>query len=165
VFKQRQHDPQASMLDIKPEELQFIDQLAPLLDRSPRALKRFVNVYRLLKASLPPAEQDTFLEQSAPLGGDYRAALLLLAIVNGLPTLSDALFDRLLGSPARAANNGTGTFGGILTGLPTSGAATDETACLSRWLRANLGQGWEDIDASVLLSWVPRVARYSYHFH
>jgi hypothetical protein len=54
VFKQRRHDTQAKTLDITSDELRYMDTLAPLLEHSPRALKRFVNIYRLLKASLPP---------------------------------------------------------------------------------------------------------------
>jgi hypothetical protein len=51
-------------LDVTAEELHYIERLAPRLERSPRALKRFANVSRLLKASLPPEEQDAFLDQS-----------------------------------------------------------------------------------------------------
>src|SRR5205823_5849171 len=39
-------------LEILKAELEYITKLAPVLGRSPRALKRFVNVYRLIKVGL-----------------------------------------------------------------------------------------------------------------
>src|SRR5262249_8080430 len=44
-------------LRITREEAQFVDEVAPLLSDKPRALKRFVNTYRLLKASLPDVDR------------------------------------------------------------------------------------------------------------
>lgn len=49
-----------------------------------RSLKRFVNVFRLMKASLPPDELDAFHGDGGPAVAPYMSALLLLAIVNGL---------------------------------------------------------------------------------
>jgi hypothetical protein len=176
VFQHRTHDPNASMLDIQAEELAFIQTLAPLLDRSPRALKRFVNVYRLLKASLPPAEHDAWTDSHEGLGESYRTVLLLLAIVNGLPAVADVLFGAVLAKandeplapasstpPAGAAY----TLGSIVDGIACDPemAAAEEKARLERWLTTHVGPEWSSTDASPLLNWVPRVARYSYHLH
>lgn len=51
-------------LDVREIELQTIDDLSPLLGRSPRALKRFVNVYRLIKARLTPLEHNAFMRHN-----------------------------------------------------------------------------------------------------
>jgi hypothetical protein len=44
-------------LRITREEAQFVDKVRGLLSDRPRALKRFVNPYRLLKASLPDLDR------------------------------------------------------------------------------------------------------------
>jgi hypothetical protein len=159
VFKKRQHDPNASLLDVTAEELQYIERLAPLLERSPRALKRFANVYRLLKASLPPEEQDAFLEQAA-----FRTVVLLLAIVNGLPAASEVMFGRRLNGQPANPNAKRGTLGALLSVAPGDGeAAIEESARLSKWLETEFGKEWPKSDASAFTNWLPRVARYSYH--
>jgi len=60
--------PNVESLDIQDAELRAMTELAPLLGRSPRALKRFINVYRLVKATLLPVEYSTFI---GPEGGSY----------------------------------------------------------------------------------------------
>jgi hypothetical protein len=161
VFKRRQHDPNASLLDVTAEELQYIERLAPLLERSPRALKRFANVYRLLKASLPPEEQDGFLDQSTDPAA-FKTVVLLLAIVNGLPAASEVMFGRRLNGQGQEAP--AGTLGALLSVAADDGeAAIDESVRLSKWLAGEFGANWAKADASAFRSWLPRVARYSYH--
>ncbi|WP_292431025.1 P-loop NTPase fold protein [Mesorhizobium sp.] len=63
-----------SGLHITPDERAFMMQVANVLDNSPRRTLRFVNSYRLIKASLPDEAADR-LE-----AGGYRALLTLLAI-------------------------------------------------------------------------------------
>jgi KAP family P-loop domain len=168
VFKQRRHDPKARGLDIQPEEFAYIERLAPLLDRSPRALKRFVNVYRLMKASLPLEELDDFLEEDGPLGAPFNTVLLLLAVVNGLPALSDALLHALLSSapPAHPQKKPSpATLGTLLTAMQgTPPDLTEERTRLTAWLGREHA-GWESADPARFLAWVPRVARYSYQLH
>jgi hypothetical protein len=168
VFRHRQHDPRASSLEVRPEEEAYMEKLAPLLGRSPRALKRFVNVYRLLKASLRSEELDGFLEPAAGGGPPYQDVLLLLALVTGLPDLSDALLDVLVGAtPAGGGSspNPHGTLGTALAGLPQWGdRAREQSARLTGWFDENTS-GWRDASLARLATWVPRVSRYSYHLH
>jgi hypothetical protein len=67
-------------LTIRDFEIAVIDTLSPLLGRSPRALKRFVNLYRLIKAGLTPTEHDVFISRSKEDLDDYAAVLFLLAV-------------------------------------------------------------------------------------
>ncbi len=67
-------------------ELDAIRALGPLLGRSPRTVKRFVNLYRLLRTRRRGPRLDAFLaepvgEEGAPL---YRLAILWLAFETGL---------------------------------------------------------------------------------
>jgi hypothetical protein len=87
--------PNVDSLLIADSELLMIDQLAPLLGRSPRSLKRFVNIYRLIKARLTPSEHKAFTRKSDKSIADYEAVLFLLAIDTGLPRVSRLVFDEL----------------------------------------------------------------------
>jgi hypothetical protein len=57
-------------------------KLYPLIP-SPRAAKRFVNVYRLFRAMVDEDKLDEFVGDE--LQGQYQAALLLLALIIGFP--------------------------------------------------------------------------------
>ena len=70
----------ATTLDLTSEEVAFLGRLAPLV-RSPRAAKRMMNVYRMLRTTrdLGPASQF--------LADDYRAVAVLLGVLTGFPHL------------------------------------------------------------------------------
>ena len=61
---------------------------------SPRASKRFVNIYRLLRATVPEEKRGAFVGDATQ--GQYRAALLLLAILTGYPAESADILRELL---------------------------------------------------------------------
>jgi hypothetical protein len=87
-------DPKQEVLDIGLEERMYIEKLGPLLSRSPRALKRFINVYRLLKAGLLSHQHRLFLREHSVMS-DYQAVLLLLAIDTGVPKIGPDFFETL----------------------------------------------------------------------
>ena len=58
-----------------------LQRLSPLF-RTPRAVKRFINTYRLVKVGIEPDEIDRF-EGSRPTPGTSRIAQVLLAVVAG----------------------------------------------------------------------------------
>jgi hypothetical protein len=66
-------------LDISEDERLFMGRMHPLIG-TPRGAKRFVNVYRLLKASHPAGEQGEFARPAV-----HRPVLLLLACLTGYP--------------------------------------------------------------------------------
>jgi hypothetical protein len=82
-------DPGA--LIIHSEELTFMEELSPILGRSPRAVKRFVNIYRLIKASLREDEQELFVQEGST-SGEYKVVLLLLALITNVPTVGLEVF-------------------------------------------------------------------------
>jgi hypothetical protein len=57
-----------------------MERLAPILGRSPRALKRFMNVHRLIKVRSPEP-----LDFADPQYRDYRMVLYLLSGLIGRP--------------------------------------------------------------------------------
>lgn len=81
-------------LTISAWELGDIQRLAALF-RTPRTVKRFINTYRFLRASLPRAEHTQFVgTEDAP--GDYRVVIVLLAIVVSFPNIASLFLQRLL---------------------------------------------------------------------
>jgi hypothetical protein len=73
-------------LRISAEEAAFVEDIAGLLSDRPRALKRLVNIYRLLKASLPDIERASFVDVSP--SSAYRVCLIQLALFTGHPRLA-----------------------------------------------------------------------------
>jgi len=79
-------------LDIQTIELQFMDELRGLLGQTPRSVKRFVNVYRLIKA-VSLDQPSKFVDERPD--ADFKLVLFLLAVLTGLPAISREFF-RLL---------------------------------------------------------------------
>lgn len=81
-------------LKISNRELDFMDQVAPLMPRTPRSVKRFVNIYRLYKASLSSSGYAQFMgAEKHP--GNFRAVQILLALVIGTPKFAQQIFREL----------------------------------------------------------------------
>ncbi|HEX8674377.1 MAG TPA: P-loop NTPase fold protein, partial [Longimicrobium sp.] len=169
-------------LQIQRVEVDAIEELAPLLGRSPRALKRFVNVYRLVKASLTPYEREVFL--GSDMLPDYRAVLFLLAVDTGAPSAAAAVFSgiRDLSAPLffkipeemRLAqpgvlSNGQSGAPHTLTDLVRRLDADPKLRTDADWARVRhwlvIGNDTYRLpnDLGRLGRWVPRVSRYSFH--
>lgn len=179
-----EHDADLSpeALQIQPVEMRVIEELAPLLGRSPRALKRFVNVYRLIKASLTPYERQVFLRSD--MLPDYQAVLFLLAVDTGAPSAASSVFRAIrdlsaplffkipeemrLAQPDVLSNGGSGaprTLADLVKRLDADPKLRTDAdwARVRHWLVAG-----DDIyrlpdDLGRLGRWVPRVSRYSFH--
>ncbi len=95
----------AQALHMEDGEILYMEALAGAVGRSPRRLKRFVNVYRILKASCTPGEALRFVRDDGR-DGSYRAAMTLLALTTGAPSLAAALY-RLLEQQDADADAGT----------------------------------------------------------
>ncbi len=80
-------------------EIAVLRKYARYTGDTPRRALRFVNIYRLIKTSLPPKVRDGFVGVD---GGSarYRALIAQLAIANGLPQTSAYFFD-MLSDPAQ----------------------------------------------------------------
>ena len=147
-------------LRISPEETAFVDQIAALLSDRPRALKRFVNIYRLLKASLPDIERATFVDASP--SSAYRICLSQLALFTSHPRLAPSLV-AAIGKPNDDPD------------VPVSSPTPDDTS-LQAWFDS-LAQPRDphvesalqlipNRDALLLESfrrWLPHTSRYLFH--
>jgi hypothetical protein len=79
-------EPKPRTLQLTKAEQEYMIELAPVIGRSPRSVKRFVNCYRLLKSALDKED----LAQ-ATRGENFRTTMFLLGMVTGLPDIAPAL--------------------------------------------------------------------------
>ena len=83
--------PRPEALVITDPERAMLGQLGALV-QTPRAAKRLVNIYRMLRVSVPQDETEKFM----PGGGDeYQAVALLTGIMVGRPSQARAVFAEL----------------------------------------------------------------------
>lgn len=143
----------AESLQIHDDEAALIESLAPLLGRSPRAVKRFVNVYRLIKAGLTRSELAAFRRQEPNQIAPYAAVLMLLAVDTGEPMVSRELYKVLdeTGVPVVG-------FDGLCDELKSHGKSL-YVAELVGWIK---DQFEDSASLQQLHAWRPRVERYSF---
>lgn len=83
----------AQQLVFTAQERADIERMAPLF-RTPRSVKRFVNIYRLIRVGLADDEVAAF-EGTPETPGEYRVVLMLLAVVTGFPNIAPRFLGRL----------------------------------------------------------------------
>ncbi len=123
---------------------------------SPRAAKRLVNVYRILKARVPLSDLPRF-EGSEGFPGAFQVPMLLLAVVIHSPRWAAKHFPSLLAELP--------SFDSVATGLLTAasrGGDEDELSGLASALQALVGASTFPTDVDLLRQWLPHVARYSF---
>jgi hypothetical protein len=82
-------------------EVSDMKRLARLF-HTPRAVKRFVNTYRLIRVSIPEVEMSEFIgTETTP--GRYRVAQVLLAVVCGYPNVASLFLTLMLRQSGLAA--------------------------------------------------------------
>ncbi|WP_189265605.1 P-loop NTPase fold protein [Streptomyces fuscichromogenes] len=80
-------------LRIGTAEITFMTRLGALLP-TPRAAKRLVNLYRLVRIGVPATDLPAFASSSGP--APFQAVQILLAVLAGSPRAAEELFRRLL---------------------------------------------------------------------
>jgi hypothetical protein len=160
-------DPNPAGLTLTDHEIQFIQALAPMVS-TPRAAKRLVNIYRMIRSTQTVGGPSSFLNVSSG-SGDYQAVLQLLAIVSGFPQLAAPTFTALLQAEPGA------TWSAFLDSLPGSAApGRDESgkhlneSQAAEWCRMQTGLAAVSKDNDVpgelrpYSEWAPQIARFSF---
>jgi hypothetical protein len=136
----------------KPEALVISAAEAALLGKlealvpTPRSAKRLVNIYRMLRVSVPTDEADAF----DPRGGrEYEAVVVLLGVLVGLPWSVSEVFAAIV----NAAD--LDDIWGVLVGALGEDA---ESVRKVETLRPSISLN----AAGPFRRWVPRVARFSF---
>ena len=139
-------------LRVTERELRHLQEVGVLL-RTPRAAKRFVNIYRLLRASMPRAERDALITGSEQ---EIRLLMWLLALNVGQPDHGELLLNALMGPEGDVAPK--------LSALCDSKRAEGDPRWLEipdRWEKAKGAAAIEEAIA-VARRWCPRVGRFSF---
>jgi hypothetical protein len=147
-------------LTLTDAEVQFMMKLTTLIGRSPRAVKRFLNCYRLIKVGLTPAELKVFM------GGDseqvrYAPVMLLLGIITGAPSVSLYIIEEL---EEYSRSKKTMNLNTLLLKLEEN----PEVKRQQDWLRVReiledqIGFDEGSITLASLIKETPRVSRYSF---
>lgn len=147
MLSRRGSDPRldAHALALTPDDLLFMESLAPLLGDTPRRVKRFVNVTQLLLALPPSLENDT---KSPP---DRSIVAFLAAVNSGLPGLAPSFFDLITpGSSDKL----------LVTAENLTSVPVDEKGQLVDWLHAH--DTWASLPLERLNTRLDTVRRLSF---
>jgi peptidoglycan hydrolase CwlO-like protein len=137
----------SAALTVTRDELAFLDRLAPLMGQTPRSIKRFVNVYQLVKILRH--------SRTPTIGGppsDDEIAAFLLAVGEGLPQLGWRMLDEV-------ANNPSQTLSAILT-KPIFTCYAAEFKRLKEWLMDSRNATWNGVPSDRLNAVASDVRRF-----
>ncbi|WP_405996672.1 P-loop NTPase fold protein [Streptomyces sp. NBC_00829] len=143
-------------LRIGAAEIAFMAQLGGLLP-TPRAAKRLVNLYRLVRIGMPATDLPAFASSTGP--APYQAVQILLGVLAGNPRAAEELFRRLLACP-----NDDTLITALLDEPPQNQSAYGR---LARVLPAVLRDLQAAFDVPLTVGhyrrWCTDLARYSFH--
>jgi KAP family P-loop domain/TIR domain len=81
--------PQTERLQITEEEIKFMQAINFLIGDSPRTIKRYINIYRIIRT------HKSFDQESKDLSEQYFSAMILLAVITGTPEQAGHFFKAL----------------------------------------------------------------------
>lgn len=141
---------------IKDWEIKFAQELFEFLP-SPRAVKRFTNVYRLLKAAISKKDLRNY-EGSAEIPGDFQVPMLLLALATGLSPEAVRFFPDLLES----LSNGRDIKTCISDLISKTDDKDQEYGDILKHIQNVVNRNNFPNDNQLFLEWLPRVVRFSF---
>ncbi|MGF7237112.1 MAG: P-loop NTPase fold protein, partial [Frankia sp.] len=154
-------DLQPASLHLGDQERDFLLRMAPLIP-TPRAGKKLVNLYRLVRIGIPDGQLPGFIGDLAR-PGTHQPVLVLLTVIVGRPDDISPLFTALRGASADRE---------IIPFLrdPESGDASNERGPVGTSF-TELADLLETIRADLPLletladyqQWLPEISRYSFH--
>ena len=158
----RTEQPDTAIPDLRPlglqvsqPEAEFLTRLGPLLP-TPRAAKKLVNLYRLVRIGIADSGLAAFTGSEA--GGQYQVVQILLAVLVGSPAAAQRIFRELMTATPDSD---------ILTVFAKAGAADLPESHLCARISAELVRVSEDTPLMTATSeyqrWCPALARYSFH--
>jgi hypothetical protein len=155
----------AEKVKLERAEMDSIQELKRLTGRSPRAVKRFVNVYRLIRAGMTGDELDRFLGRAGNRP-EYHAVLVLLTLVNSLPTCAQKLLADLINLSNQQVNQTVReleTFHDFIKDL----SFADEEVPWNEFnsiIREYSKEEKAGLELEPFLRWASKVWRYSFHY-
>ena len=147
-------------LPMEPHEWEALRSVGSLIG-SPRAAKRLLNVYRLMRASMSEAAQRDFVTEGT---GEYRAALLLLALTTSHPEAAAELQTQIL-----AGLEHTDWRNLVRNYCAEQAKKAKATSAKAAWTQMEQRVRSIAVEFGLtgscdeLKSWIPVVARYSFY--
>jgi len=149
-------DPNPGALELDPRERDFMKHLYELIP-TPRAAKRFVNIYRLIRASITSElELSWFLD-----GREFMSVQVLLAMVTGAPAEASVILRKLLALPTQAP--WTTNWWDIVDGVVTEGGEEPSWKSFATRLQPLRESGEVPATCEGFRKWADDVARYSFY--
>jgi len=153
--------------DLRPEkfkisepELKFMEVVTPIMGCSPRSVKRFVNLYCLVKAG-ENIKRELFLEEKYPVG-DFQIVLFLLSLVTGMPKYSRVFFKYL--EDETGGNEGKlKRLDDLMNSLQSKDneAKNNDYRRLENWYDEHKSE-WKQIELDEIRKWADRISRYTF---
>ncbi len=148
--KDKEPDLTPEFLGLNENELEFLSDLGAIAGNSPRAIKRFINLYRLVKGTHEEMQSRAFSEKK----GGYAEVQLILAIQSGHVMLMDRFTDELTKTRSKH--------------FKTFAANLSENKQRRQWLsftdQLKSIAKKEPLSVDVMKKYLPKIRRYSYHY-
>jgi hypothetical protein len=142
-------------LHLESKERRAMAELAGLIGTTPRTVKRFANLYRILKVRA--LERGEHLLDGQGPWADYEILLFLLAVSTGLPDLARPLFHALTTARGPTVADVLGNLVG------DDGDDLEQRRQLHSWFQDREGRRWAKLPAGRCKAWiVDDVRRFSF---
>jgi hypothetical protein len=134
-------------LIISPEEIEFIHKISNLLGNKPRTIKRFVNIYRLIRV------HNEVPDYSITTHADHLAIMLLLALVTGCNADAGAIFQLF-------TKTSKDTFNEFVTDQTLLETMENNTELYNTITK--LSEIEDRIEMSLIQKYIPFISRFSF---
>ncbi|MFI8789077.1 P-loop NTPase fold protein [Streptomyces sp. NPDC055105] len=141
-----------TQLQLQPHEISFMSRVGGLT-QTPRATKKLVNLYRLVRIGVPPTELARF-EGDAQLPGEHQVVQILLALLVGSPHQCEEVFRAVL--DASPSSKIIEVMRGVPSGIPVANKVADLIERMSADTPVVM-------DTLAYQQWCPRLARFSFY--
>ena len=139
-------------LQLHEVEITFMSRVGGLT-RTPRATKKLINLYRLVRIGVDPGDLASFVgTDQTP--GEHQAVQILLALLVGSPGQAATVFQHILAAPP------TTKITEVLRDLPADDPAGVQVADLIEEINTDLPVIME---TAVYQQWCPKLARFSFY--
>jgi hypothetical protein len=122
---------------------------------TPRAAKRLVNIYRLVRIGIPTPDLAGFVGDQT--GGPYQAVQVLLAMLVGHPLFAREVF-RVVISGHRERD-----LAAIVEGVGGQGGDTPSFGIIHSFLLKSREEAPLSVSMDLAVAWCPRLARFSFY--
>jgi hypothetical protein len=130
-FSHEAVDLNPASLRFTEQEARFLEELLPLLETSPRSIKRYINIYRLIKS----VAGISGLGSTEKEANGFQCAMLLLALQTGFGSIGPGLVHAIAEYRSVTTSNAPSQLADMLEPMDTGERHTAEVIRLRQWLQ------------------------------